>query len=290
MSVLEELQSSVQRVSETAGGSVVGLGRFGSGTVIAPGLVLTNAHVLRGLERTVVLPDGSRERAQVVAADPDWDLAVLRIEGVDTPVLAFADAVPGLGAPVFALARPGGRSLRVTLGLVASAERSFRGPRGRRVASAVEHTAPLPRGSSGAPLVDAEGRLVGRNTLRLEGGLIVALAADAALRERVDALVRGEAPARPTLGVALAPPHVARRLRRAVGLPERPGLLVREVADESPAARAGIERGDLIVAAGGTPVESLDELLATLDAATGPLELGLVRGSDERTVQVEVAS
>ena len=85
----------------------------------------------------------------------------------------------------------------------------------------------------------------------MEGGLLLALPADAALAARVEALGRGEAPARPRLGVALAPPRAARRLRAAVGLPERDGLLVRGVEADSPAERAGLERGDLIVAAGG---------------------------------------
>jgi serine protease Do len=82
---------------------------------------------------------------------------------------------------------------------------------------------------------------------------------------------------------------VARRLRRAVGLPERDGLLVRDVEADSPAERAGIERGDLIVAAGGADVEGIDGLYGALDALPeegGKLALGVVRGSDEREVEV----
>src|ERR671930_225984 len=103
--------------------------------------------------------------------------------------------------------------------LISSSGRSFRGPRGRRIEGAIEHTAPLPRGSSGGPLVDAEGRLLGLNAVRLEGGLILAVPATAALRERASRLLRGEAPTPHRLGVAVAPPRVARRLRHAVGLP-----------------------------------------------------------------------
>ena len=86
--------------------------------------------------------------------------------------------------------------------------------------------------------------------MRREGGLILALPADEAVRARVDALARGEAAGRPRLGVALAPPRHARRMRSAVGLPERDGLLVRGVVDGSPAERAGLQRGDLLVRAG----------------------------------------
>ena len=82
----------------------------------------------------------------------------------------------------------------------------------------------------------------------------------------VEALGRGDATARPRLGVAIAPPRVARRMRRAVGLPEHDGVLVRGVQDDSPAARAGIERGDLIVAAGERAVDRLDVLYEALDA------------------------
>jgi serine protease Do len=124
--------------------------------------------------------------------------------------------------------------------------------------------------------------------VRVDPGLILAIPADAAVRERIDALARGEHPKSIRLGVAIAPPRVARRLRRAVGLPERDGVLVRAVEDGSPAARAGLERGDLIVAAAGSEVGRLDALYEALDGArsTGTLELTIVRGSDERSVTV----
>ncbi len=198
-----------------------------------------------------------------------------------------------IGAPVVALANPGGRGLRATLGFVSSGGRSFRGPRGRRIRGAIEHTAPLPRGSSGGPLVDPEGSLVGINSLRLDGGLILAVPAGAAVRERVLLLARGEAPAPHRLGVAIAPPRVARRLRSAVGLPERDGLLVRAVEDGGPAAGAGVQAGDLIVAAGGTPTDTVESLYTALDqvpAAGGELELTVVRGTDERSVTVTFAA
>lgn len=134
-------------------------------------------------------------------------------------------------------------------------------------------------------MVDASGALLGINTNRLGGGFYQAIAADASLRERVTALGRGEAPSRRRLGVGLVPSRVARHLRRAVGLPDRDGLLVREVEDDSPAARAGIAEGDLLVAVGGTAISSADDLYDAL-AGEGPLELTLVRGAEERTVTV----
>ena len=109
---------------------------------------------------------------------------------------------------------------------------------------------------------------------------------DTELRARVDALSRGESPTRPRLGVAVAPSHVARRMRRSVGLPERDGILVRGVEDDSLAAAAGIEAGDLIVEAGGKPITDADDLHAALASLELPFEVKLVRGTDERTVQV----
>jgi S1-C subfamily serine protease len=293
MSVLQELESSVQSVAERVGPSVVGIGRgwgVGSGVVFAPGRVLTNAHAVRHDEVTVAFADGRRESGRVVASDPDLDLAVIEVDtGEAEPIdwATEAGEVP-TGRAVLALANPGGRGLRVTPGFVSSSARSFRGPRGRRIAGAIEHTAPLPRGSSGGPLVDAEGRLLGINSVRVDGGLILAIPADAAMRERVDALGRGERPKTIRLGVAIAPPRVARRLRRAVGLPERDGVLIRAVEPASAAERGGLERGDLIVAVAGKEIERMDSLYEAIDAAreAGSLELTVVRGTEERTITV----
>jgi serine protease Do len=291
MSTVRTLQDTIAGVAESVGPSVVGLGRgwgHGSGVVIADGQVLTSAHNLRREEVTVSFYDGQRERAELAGSDSDLDLAVLAVDTRDAPAVRWEPAeTVGIGAPVVALANPGGRGLRATLGFVSSGERSFRGPRGRRVRGAIEHTAPLPRGSSGGPLVDPDGNLVGVNSLRLDGGLILAVPASATVRERAVLLARGEAPAPHRLGVAIAPPRVARRLRSAVGLPERDGLLVRAVEDGSPGDGAGLEPGDLIVSIGGQPVESVESLYSALDsvaAAGGELELGVVRGTDERSV------
>ena len=293
MAVLEELQSAIQAAAESTGPAVVGLGRgwgVGSGTVIAPGRVLTNAHNLRHTETTVTFHDGRQATGTVAGSDSDLDVAVIEVDTGDIePVQWPSDAdAPALGHAVLALGNPGGRGLRVTPGFVSSTARSFRGPRGRRIVGAIEHTAPLPRGSSGGPLIDMAGNLLGINAVRVDGGLILSIPADQSVRERVEALGRGEQPTRVRLGVAIAPPRVARRLRRAVGLPERDGVLVRAVEDGSPAANAGIARGDLLVAAGGRELARVDALYEALDGARadGKLELTIVRGTEERAVTV----
>jgi S1-C subfamily serine protease len=174
----------------------------------------------------------------------------------------------------------------VTLGFVSSVARSFRGPGGRRIAGSIEHTAPLAPGSSGGALTDGEGRLIGLNTNRIGEGFYLALPADATLRSRVEALGRGESAERPRLGVAIAPNHVARRLRRSVGLPERDGILVRGVEDGSAAAGAGIEVGDLIVSAGGRDIRDADDLQDALASLELPYDIVVVRGADEKTLKV----
>lgn len=294
MTVLEETSVAISDAATKLGPAVVGLGRgwgVGSGVVVAQNRVLTNAHNLRHDEVTVTFADGRRETGRVAGTDSDLDIAVIDVDTGETEPLEFSDdaSEPAIGRAVLALGNPGGRGLRVTPGFVSSAARSFRGPRGRRISGAVEHTAPLPRGSSGGPVVDLAGRLLGINTLRADGGLILAIPADGQLRERVEALGRGETPKRVRLGVAIAPPRVARRLRRAVGLPERDGLLVRAVEEGSPADRAGIERGDLLVAAGDRELGRVDALYEALDAAgtDGSLELTVVRGTEERRVTAE---
>lgn len=292
MTLLEELEATVQTTVQQSGPAVVGLGRgwgVGSAIVIDAGRVLTSAHNLRHDDVTVTFSDGRRASGRVAGSDSDLDVAVIEVDTADIEPVAWPDQpAPEIGRAVLALANPGGRGLRATPGFISSTARSFRGPRGRRIAGAIEHTAPLPRGSSGGPLLDTSGRLLGINSVRVDGGLILAVPADEALRERVAALGRGEAPKRVRLGVAVAPARVARRLRRAVGLPERDGVLVRAVEDDSAAGRAGIERGDLIVAAGDHPVDGVDALYEALDdaRADGKLELTIVRGTDERTVPV----
>ena len=293
MSAVAEFRDLVAGTAERVGPSVVGFGRGwgrGSGVVIADGQVLTSAHNLRRGEVTLALADGERREGQVTGVDPDLDLAVVSADTSGAPPVQWEHdaAEPSIGSPVVAFANPGGRGLRATLGFVSSERRSFRGPRGRRMQGAIEHTAALPRGSSGGPIVDAAGKLLGINTLRLDGGLILAVPADATLRERAEALSAGESRPRVRLGIVPAPARAARRLRREVGLPDRDGVLVRAVAPDSAAARAGLERGDLIVAAGARPIAGLDDLYEALEGAEpgATLELDVVRGADERRVTV----
>jgi serine protease Do len=295
MGALSEIQETLAGAAASQGPAVVGVGRgwrSGTGTVIERGVLLTAAHNA-GDGAKVAFGERS-ETTELLGVDRDLGIAVVGADTGDLEPIGWAPQESGVsvGTPVVALANPGGRGLRATLGFVSATGRSFRGPRGRRIHGAIEHTAALPRGAAGGPLLDLEGRLVGINVLRVDGGLIFALGADSGLREAVEPLARGEQVERPKLGVAVAPPYVARRLRRAVGLPERDGILVRAVEPGSPAERAGLEQGDLIVTAGGRELAGLDALHRAIDDAgsAGELSLGVLRGSDERETQVSLAS
>ena len=291
MAILDEIQAHIVQLAEGAGASVVGIGQrwgVGSGIVLRQGRVLTNAHNVRRDEVTVTFADGRAADGRIAGLDIDADVAVIETDTGEVPALAWAaSASAGIGTPVFALANPGGRGLRVTFGFVSGVDRTFRGPRGVRITGSLEHTAPLLPGSSGGPVLDASGQLLGINTNRLGEGFYLAIPADEELRARADALARGETATPPKLGVAITPRHVARRLRRAVGLPDTDGLLIRAVIEDSPAARANLAPGDLIVAAGGRPARAMDDLFDALQTAGGgTVQLTVVRGTDERTIQV----
>jgi serine protease Do len=289
MSALDELSQALTSLTATITPSVVGIGSRlrGSGVVAAEGQVLTNAHNVRGDEVTVTFAAGRTATGTVAGIDVDGDLAVIAVDTADATPIGWADGDgPAVGSVVFGAAATPGGGARVTFGTVSGIERSFRGPGGRQIGGSIEHTAPLAPGSSGGPLLDADGRLVGLNTNRIGEGFYLALPADAALRSRVEALGRGESVARPRLGIAVAPGRVARHLRQSVGLPERDGVLVRAVEDDGPAAKAGIRDGDLIVEIAGTPITEADQLQDLIANTPMPFEIKVVRGTDERTVSV----
>jgi serine protease Do len=288
---LDELSAAIAAVAESAGPAVVSVGRNGrgSGLVVAENRVLTSAHNLRDQTVAVTFADGRAAQGTIHGIDPDGDLVVVEVATGEVAPLPFAPNLPAVGDAVVAVARGGHRG-RATLGFVSGVDHAFHGPRGRVVRGSIEHTAPLARGSSGGPVLNVVGEVVGINTHRAGDGFYLARAADTALVARIRELVEGRSVKRRPLGVAIAPGGVAAQLRQAVGLPGRDGVLVRAVDESGPAARGGVLVGDLIVSVGDAGIASVDDLQTALDALTADeVALGLVRGVDELSVTVSFA-
>ena len=303
MSVVAEIGLAARAVAERVDGAVVSIGtdRRGSGVVIAPNRVVTNAHNLADRTSWVTFADGQARQGRVLGSDIDGDLAVLEVDTATITPVALPDpaageadgnavgaelAAAGLGDLVLAASRSND-GLRLTVGFVSGTGRSFRGPRGRRIVGGIEHSAPLARGASGGPLLSPEGVLLAINTHRVDRGFYLARPTDAAMLRRLEDLQAGKTVRTRVLGVALAPADVAARLRRSVGLSERTGLLVRAVEPESAAGRAGMGEGDLLVRAGNTELLSVDDLHRALaEMADDSLVVGILRGAEELTVTV----
>ena len=283
MSALIDLQNEIQSLVGPVARATVSLGRDGraTGIVVAAGTVLTNAHAVRDRTIQVRFHDGRTVQGTVAGTDPEGDLAVIQVDTADMEPLQWSEitAVPG------SLIVSGHGHSGVSMGLVTSQHRRFRGPRGRIVTDAFEHNAPLNRGASGGPVVGMDGCLLGINTARTDAGY-QAVANSSDLRNRIASLTAGEMVDRPTLGIAVVDPAVARRVRSAAGLPERDGVLVSAVADDSPSAKAGLSKGDLIVAIDGVATSSIDDVQMALNGSPASVTLAVVRGTEERSVLV----
>lgn len=282
---LTALNKALANASAAATAATVSIGRDGraSGVVVADGVVLTNAHALRATTTQVRFADGRIVQAEVRGTDADGDLITLAVDtaGVIPLTWAATDAAPAAGHMVLAAHGDGS----VAVGNIAATGRTFPGPRGRSIVDALEHTASLARGASGGPLVDLDGKLVGINTNRTDAGYqAIDLTGEA--RARVEALVGGRSFHRKQLGVALASASTTAAVRKAAGLPEVVGLLVRAVSEGSPAANAGLTEGDVITSGRGTTTDSLDALARVLDTSDDTIAFTVVRGTDERTVVV----
>jgi S1-C subfamily serine protease len=264
----------------------------GSGFIATPdGFVFTNSHVVHGADEIeVALLDGRRYRGVPIGDDPDTDLAVLRIAGSDLIPVVFGDArsiKPGQLA--IALGNPFGLECTVTAGVVSALGRSLRSRSGRLMDDIIQTDAALNPGNSGGPLVDARGAVIGVNTAIVAGGgggLGFAISAQTA--QRVAALlIRDGRISRGYLGVAGADVAIPRYVQRLLGLIQTKGILVHGVEDGSPAAQAGIEEGDVVVALGETPVDGMDALHRILtDGPIGVTTATLLRRNEFKRVSI----
>jgi S1-C subfamily serine protease len=241
----------------------------GSGFVFTPdGLIITNSHVVHDARRIeVTLSDGRRMPATAIGDDAASDLAVIRIDQarVDEPGLTAAALGDSqqlrVGQLVVALGSPYGFQSTVTAGVVSALGRSLRSYSGRLIDDVIQTDAALNPGNSGGPLVDSAGRVVGVNTATIlpAQGICFAIGINTA-KFVASRLLRDGRIRRSFIGVSAQTVPVHRRVVRFYDLAKESGALVLSVEENSPAKRAGLRDGDIIVALEGKPVAGVDDL------------------------------
>ncbi|UCH76085.1 MAG: DegQ family serine endoprotease [Rhodospirillales bacterium] len=268
---------------------------LGSGVVVRPdGVVVTNNHVIEGAEEiTVILSDRREFEAEIVLADSQTDLAVLRIdpEGENLPALAFGDSDRlAVGDLVLAIGNPFGVGQTVTSGIVSALARTRVGVADYR--SFIQTDAAINPGNSGGALVSMDGRLVGINTAifsRNGGSLGIGFAVPSNMvRAIVDSAIEGRPLVRPWLGFDGR--AVTADLADAMGMRRPIGVIVEDVYEDGPAEEAGLRPGDIIVSVAGQDVEDMQALrfrLATRRIGES-IEMAVLRKKTEQRVQFKL--
>jgi S1-C subfamily serine protease len=236
----------------------------GSGFVYAPdGFILTNSHVVHGAgELMVTLMDGREFEAQVFGNDPDTDLAVIRVPatGLSTGVLGNSQQIR-VGQLVIAVGNPYGFQTTVTAGVVSALGRSLRSQSGRLIENVIQTDAALNPGNSGGPLVTASGAVIGVNTavIRLAQGLCFAIGSNTAQDVAMQLMTEGRV-RRSYIGISAQTIPLPRRHVLHYGLAKGTAVRITSIERDSPASRAGLRDGDLIVAFDEHPIAAVDDL------------------------------
>ncbi len=236
----------------------------GSGFVFTPdGLILTNSHVVHDARRIeITLADGRRMPATAIGDDPASDLAVVRVDEPGLTAAALGDSQQlRVGQLVVAIGNPYGFQSTVTAGVVSALGRSLRSYSGRLIDDVIQTDAALNPGNSGGPLVDSAGRVIGVNTATIlpAQGICFAIGINTA-KFVASRLLRDGRIRRSYIGVSAQTVPVHRRVVRFYDLPKETGVVVLSVEDKSPAQRAGVREGDVIVALESHPVAGVDDL------------------------------
>jgi S1-C subfamily serine protease len=242
----------------------------GSGFVITPdGYLVTNSHVAGGASALeVTLPDGRVASARIVGDDPDSDLALLKVAAGDLAWCRFGDSAKvQVGQIAIALGSPYGFQHTVTAGIVSALGRSMRASTGRLLDNILQTDAALNPGNSGGPLIDTRGNVIGVNTAVIlpAQGICFAIASSTAERVSV-ALIREGRVRRAWLGIGGQTLALPRRIVRHLDLARDSGVRIEQVEAGSPAADAGLARGDVVVALDGQAVATVDDLQRLLAA------------------------
>jgi S1-C subfamily serine protease len=264
----------------------------GSGVVIAPdGYALTNDHVVAGQKQLRVrLTDGRQLPAAVVGEDASTDLALIRVSASGLPFARLGSSAPlRVGQLVVAIGNPLGFSESVSAGIVSAKSRGLRSIDGRLIDNIIQHTAALNPGNSGGPLLTTAQEIVGINTAIIAGaqGIGFAVPSDTASWVIQELLHHGRV-RRAQLGIKAFTRPIHRRFAHAYGIDQGTVIEVAEVLPDSPAARADIRKGDLIIEANGTDLRSVDALLSALaeDSAFREVEITLVRKGRKVTARL----
>jgi S1-C subfamily serine protease len=267
----------------------------GSGVLFTPdGLILTNSHVIDGTAPLrVVLPDGRSLGGDRLGADPDTDLAVIRIDASNGPALAWATLGDSrsvrVGQVAIAIGNPYGFHHSVTTGVVSALGRSLRARSGRLMDDIIQTDASLNPGNSGGPLVTTRGEVIGINTAMIlpAQGLCFAIASNTA-RFVASRLIRDGRVRRSYIGVAGQNVPVPRALARFNQIAVASGVFVTSVEADSPAATAGLKDGDVILGFAGEAITGIDDLHRRLtDERIGqPSMLTILRGGLRRQLTV----
>jgi serine protease DegQ len=290
---LEVVPELVRELTPSVVAVLVGTGG-GSGVVYrSDGLIVTNEHVVAeagpgGVE--VVLADGERLPAEVVASDTRSDLAVLRVDREGLPDARFAEEPPEVGEMVIAVGNPLGFESSVSQGIISGLQRTLPvpGPQGQALVDLIQTDAALSPGNSGGPLVDGSGRVVGINVAIIppQAGAVAlgfAIPSTTVLNVVSQLLETGEV-RHPFLGVQAVP--ISAQVAERLGLATDDGVLLLEVVEPGPAADAGLRSGDVIVAMAGEEVRSMQDFLSILNGLDvgDEIEVEVVRGDEELTV------
>jgi serine protease Do len=266
---------------------------MGSGVIISPdGYVITNNHVVDGAgELTVRLPDKREFKGKVVGTDPKTDLAVVKIDGHDLPYVNWGDSSHlQVGEYVLAIGNPFGLNSTVTLGIVSALGRGQMGI--TQYEDFIQTDAAINPGNSGGALVNTKGELVGINTAIISqtGGYQgVGFAVPASMAKPVlDSLVKNGKVVRGFLGIGIQ--DLNQDLAKSFGLKESKGALVSNVAEESPAEKAGIKQGDVIVGFQGAPIDDAAALqrAVTRTAVGTKAAVKIIRNGHEESLTATI--
>jgi S1-C subfamily serine protease len=259
----------------------------GSGFVFTPdGLILTNSHVVHDASRIeVTVADGRRFPARIIGDDPATDLAVIQIDGSGLTAVGLGDSQAlRVGQLVIAIGNPYGFQSTVTAGVVSALGRSLRSYSGRLIEDVIQTDASLNPGNSGGPLVASDGRVVGVNTATIlpAQGLCFAIGINTA-KFVASRLLRDGRIRRSYIGVSAQTVPIHRRLVRYYELLKETGVVVLSTEPNSPAQRAGLREGDVIIALEGQPVAGVDDLhrLLTEVRVGATSELTVLRGTEQ---------